>query len=357
MRVVAVRHPASLPGVITPDARFNVSPDGRRFRLSFVEPGPISYREMAGGTIELLRKNAIDAGCQALVGQPLTDGHPSGGTDAEIKAWARKNAIGTIETVSYDANDGWYWAEGALTKPEAVRLNAKPSVVFFARSMGAGGKFHGIPYGRELLAVDFDHIGLVPNPRFEGATFRFNSADQTSSTMNIKWLRNIVKKVTGADGTAAETVTKEEGEIPAAAKVDLGGGIVLPFSELVAAHEARMNAAAANQTVTLDPEAEITIAGKQVKVGEIIAAETAARLNAADTEKARKAKADADAETARLNAAAGTGFFVTLANARANAETDPFKDNQPAPGNAAAADRARVAKLFGPPGQAAAAAK
>jgi len=234
------------------------------------------------------------------------------------------NSIGTIESVRCDNATGWYHAEGSLTKPEVIPAGAKPSVVFFVRpnAVGPGGKFHDIPYGRELLSVKFDHIGLVTAPpRFEGATFRFNSSQ---TTMNpIKWLVRNLTPQKNAEGVETQVETKVEGEIPAAAKVDLGNGVVVPFSELLTAHEARMNAASEDKTVTLDPEAEVTLpGGKTAKVKDIIAGETTARLNAAaatkltDEQKAAKAREDAAALAGkshndecfvRLNAAAARG--------------------------------------------------
>ena len=317
--------------------------------MSFIEPGPISYREMKNGTIELLRKSTIDASCHALVGQPVTMGHPTAArNDAEIKDWARQNAIGTIESVTYNADDGWYWAEGAVTKPEAVRENCAPSVVFFARGYGSAGKFHGIPYGRELTAVEFDHIGLVPNPRFENATARFNSNNQPVITM-FKWLRSIVTKQKNAEGVESDVRINEEGEIPAEAKVDLGNGVTISLSELVANHTARENAAA--KDVTLEPDTEITVAGKQVKLSDLVAGESAARLNAAAIEQVKADKIKADADAAALKAKEGGEFFVRLNAAKTNAAADPFAGRTPDKTPVTQREAARVNKLFGAPGQ------
>ena len=317
--------------------------------MSFIEPGPISYREMKGGTIELLRKATIDASCHALVGQPITMGHPtSARNDAEIKEWARVNSIGIIESVTYNSEDGWFWAEGALTKPEAVRENTAPSVVFFARAYGSPGKFHGIPYGRELTAVEFDHIGLVPNPRFENATARFNSNHQPITTM-FKWLRSIVTKQKNAEGVESDVRVNQEGEIPAEAKVDLGDGQTISLAELVANHTARENAAA--KEVTLEADAEITVGGKQVKLSELVAAESAARLNAAEIETAKKKKADEDAAALAASKAKSSEFFVRLNAAKADAAKDPFAGKTPDKTPIAQREAARVNKLFGAPGQ------
>ena len=318
--------------------------------MAFIEPGPISYREMKGGTIELLRKSTIDAAHRGLVGQPVTIGHPDAArTEQDIKDWARQNSVGTIESVSYNSEDGWFYAEGTVTKPEAVRENAKPSVVFFTRGYGAPGKFHGIPYGRELLAVEFDHIGLVPNPRFEDANFRFNSLtlEPESSPMKnpIKWLVSKLTKQKNAEGVEADVRVNEEGEVPSSALVDLGNGVQVSLGELVTAHEARMNAAV--ETVTLAPDAEVNVGGKMVKLADIVAGEVTARLNAAETEAAKKKKEAEDAETARLNAAAGKEFFVKLAAAKTNAPEFKTPDATPV----AQKEHARVQKLFGPPGQ------
>ncbi len=341
-----------MPGIISDAARFNVSGDGKRFKMSFVEPGPISYREMRNGTIELLRKPVIDTSVRALIGQPVTCGHPKpeeARTDDEIKSWARANTIGTIESVTYNSDDGWYWAEGSLSKPEAVRSNAAPSVVFFARGYGSGGKYHGIPYGRELTAVEFDHIGLVPNPRFESATFRFNSLPN-SMTNPIKWLRSLIKKEKNAEGVETDVRVNEEGTVPDTAVVDLGGGVTATLKELIANHTARVNAAP--KEITLNPDDEIQVGESKVKLSDLVAGEAAARLNAAEIEKAKKDKEAADAETARLNAEAkkkeGDGFFVRL-NAAKVVAADPFAGTKPDDRPISVRQKEHTAKLFGPP--------
>ncbi len=318
--------------------------------MSFVEPGPINYSELRNGTVELLRKAAIDASVRALVGQPVTVGHPKAQdarTDEEIKSWARANAIGTIESVTYNAEDGWYWAEGALTKPEAVRHNAAPSVVFFARGYGSGGKYHGIPYGRELTSVEFDHIGLVPNPRFESATFRFNS--NPDSNMNpIKWLRSKLLKEKNAEGVETDVRVNEEGTVPDTAVVELGGGVTVTLKELIANHAARTNAAAPKE-VTLNPDDEIEVNGSKVKLSDLVAGEATARLNAAEIDKAKKDKEAADAETARLNAAKGNECFLRLNAAKAEAKTDPFAGKAPDARPISVRAKEQTSKLFGPP--------
>jgi hypothetical protein len=333
-------------------ARFNVLDGGKRFRMSVIEPGPISYTEMKNGTIELLRKPAIDVAIAGLRGKPVTVGHPSGGTNEEISAWGRMNSIGTIEDVTYDPADGWYWAEGRIDKPEAVRANSAPSVVFFPKAMGQGGKYHGIPNGRELLAVDFDHVGLVPSPRFEGASFRFNSSAQPTNTM-FNWTRKIIKKVKDAAGIETEQAINETGQLPENATVDLlGDGKQVPLSELVTAHVSRMNAAA--QSAELKGDEEITLPnGKTAKVSEIIESERTARLNASgDAAKiaaaaAAKKKADDDAaaEQARLNAA-GTPFFVKLASAASVSAGQRF--GTPVAANAERRHAEKVQTAFGP---------
>ena len=90
---------------------------GKRFKARIIEPGVISYADVKQG-VALLRKATIDRCINTFVGTPLTLKHKQ--VDASNKA-KECSDNGTIEAVFYNAEDGGYWAEGAVNGDDEQR--------------------------------------------------------------------------------------------------------------------------------------------------------------------------------------------------------------------------------------------
>jgi hypothetical protein len=234
--------------VVTP-TRFNLAPSGKTFRCNFIEPGLISYHDHKGGGMELLRKGAIDKALASAVGTPLTVGHIYDHKD-EVKPVDRH---GSVEEVSYNVEDGWYYAGGTVDTDiarERLRAGEKPSCAYSVLEFGPGGTHHGVKYDRELVAIDFQHLAIVDKPRFEDAEFRLNSI----KTKMFKFIKKILAtRKNEASGQDEQIEEVQDVEIPAdaVAKVD---GEDVRLNDLVSAHKAQKEAAALK--VEADKKAE-----------------------------------------------------------------------------------------------------
>lgn len=323
---------------VASEIRFNFAPDSRSFDCKFIEPGIVSYRDVKGGGIELLRKETIDRAIATAVGNALTVGHVI--VTAENRM-AVENGI--VTDFYFDANDGWYHVKGYADTEEAksrIRRGFKPSCGYIVKSFGPGGMYHGIRYDKEITEIEFNHLAIVDKPRYEDAVFRLNSVSIVSPTnMNVfKFLKKLVTRENGADGKATESTKVESHEVSGETEVVIDGKPV-KLNSLVEAHRAN----SAPEALTVSGDDEVEIDGKPVKVSALVegyrknsaapvetpeqkakreADEAAARTNAAPAETPeQKAKREADELAARNNAAAKTGVesFFTLRNARENA--------------------------------------
>lgn len=185
-------------------SRQNARTWGSRFQSRFLEPGLVSYED-CGGDMEFLSKATLDRCAETFVGRPTIIKHSK-----VTPLTMNEKAVGYISRVWYNAEDGWYWCEGVITSDEAKdRINDGWSVSCGYKVTGTnerGGTFHNIPYRRELTAFEGEHLALVENPRYEGATIRLNS--KTQKPMNL--LKLFTKK--SAAPAPEKTETKPEPE-------------------------------------------------------------------------------------------------------------------------------------------------
>lgn len=300
--------------------RLNLLEGGKRFRCNFIEPGLVSYAD-CGGDMELLRKETIEKHLRTKVGNPLTIGHVR-----TNKLVASTEVHGRVDNVGYDDKTGWFFCEGTVDTDaarEKIRNGWRPSTGYRVNGFGPGGVHHNIPYAQELASIEFHHLAIVENPRYEGASYRLNAKTQKTTAMNpLKWFRKIVKPAAEAGAAATETV--ETGSFPADATVEIDGKPVR-MNELVDAHKAALAAAAPakvddearENTLTGDDEVEVD--GTKVKVAALV---TSYRSQAAAVrENAKQAAAKTAAEVdARKNE--GNQSFRVLSGARAQPVAD-----------------------------------
>lgn len=82
-----------------------------------------------------------------------------------------KDADGFVNKSFYNAVDGKHWVEFIITTDRGheaiVQKKWKLSNAYFPRSYGNGGQWHGVDYTKEVLQGEYEHLAIVPNPRYE----------------------------------------------------------------------------------------------------------------------------------------------------------------------------------------------
>lgn len=80
---------------------------------------------------------------------------------------AEDDSVGTINTIWFSAEDGWYWCSGILTDPKAIELiengyNVSCQYRITEYSENTEGKLHNAnPYDKEILDGVFEHLAIV----------------------------------------------------------------------------------------------------------------------------------------------------------------------------------------------------
>ena len=123
----------------------------------------------------LVRKETLDKSLNTIIGAPVIINHLNVTADN-----ANDLRVGVISNAYYNDKDGWYWCEGVIWDETAQNLitDKKWSVSCsydFLEQDDEGGTENNIPYDREFTKLNFVHLALVDNPRYERANIVFNS--------------------------------------------------------------------------------------------------------------------------------------------------------------------------------------
>lgn len=303
------------------EGRLNVAADGKTFRCDFIREGPVNAGPKFG--IEVLRRATIERDLKTMIGKPLIIEHVDPALDP-----AMLTAHGRVNNVGFDAETGFFFAEGSVDTDEgrAAAIVLKPSCGYRVKGTGAGGRWNNISFDRELTGLEFHHLALCKGRvRYEESDFRLNAV--TNEKGEITMFNFLFKKKSVVDGKTVETA--EEHALPSDAVVKIGdtehrlNSLVESYqkteadraaADKKAADDAKLKRDAEEATArtnAITDETEIVIDGKKVTVGALKQAHAASEL----------AKSQGKDSFARLNAAATATPKVALATG-ANSAAD-----------------------------------
>ena len=118
---------------------------------------------------------------------------------------------GVISKAYFNDFDGWYYCEGIIWDEKAKELvnngwSVSCSYDFLAYN-DEGGVENNIKYDKEFTQLNFTHLAIVDNPRYERANIVFNSKDDEKG----RWVTIKGTHVFIPDGKSVDEVIKEKG--------------------------------------------------------------------------------------------------------------------------------------------------
>lgn len=147
---------------------------GRHFVSRFIEAGAVSYG--SAGVLKVT-KEALDKFVQSFVACPVIVKHKK-----LTKENVNDERVGVVNSVWFEPNDAWFYCDGVIYDNDAIRKIENGWSVSctydMTESTGESGEWHNIHFDDELLNGVFQHLAIVPNPRYEDATIIFNSKDR-----------------------------------------------------------------------------------------------------------------------------------------------------------------------------------
>lgn len=127
----------------------------------YAEPDKEPYRV-------LLVENTLRSMDQSFAGRPIFVHHVEE-VEPDLNE-LRKEADGWVIESFYNAADGKHWVKFIVVSEKAekaIKNGMRLSNCYLPTSFGPGGTWNGIEYSREVTGGEYDHLAIVPNPRYE----------------------------------------------------------------------------------------------------------------------------------------------------------------------------------------------
>jgi hypothetical protein len=124
----------------------------------YAEPGKDAYRI-------LILENALKTMDPTYAGKPVYVQH----VDEVDLTNIQNEADGYVMESFFNPPDGKHWTKFIVVSDaghEAIRRGWKLSNSYIPQSTTEGGEWHGVSYQREITAGEYEHLAIVPNPRY-----------------------------------------------------------------------------------------------------------------------------------------------------------------------------------------------
>lgn len=134
-----------------------------------MEPGVAEYAEPNTEPYRILIvENALKAMDPTYEGKPVYVQH----VDEVDLDNLQNEADGYVMQSFFNPADGKHWAKFIVVSDkghEAVRRGWQLSNSYVPKSFSEGGEWHGVHYMKEITAGEYEHLAIVPNPRYEAS--------------------------------------------------------------------------------------------------------------------------------------------------------------------------------------------
>lgn len=132
-------------------------------------PGVAEYQEpdKAPYRVFLNEENIRKMG-PSFVGKPVFVFHV-GEIEKDLNK-LRGEADGWVVESFYNPADGKHWVKFVVCSDkgeQAIKRGMKLSNCYIPKSFGPGGTWNGVTYEREITDGEYEHLAIVPNPRYE----------------------------------------------------------------------------------------------------------------------------------------------------------------------------------------------
>lgn len=130
-------------------------------------PGVAEYREPGADPYRIyIAEDTIKNMGPTFTGRPVYVQH----VDQVDLDKLQIEADGYVMESFYNKADGKHWCKFIVVSDEgheAVRAGWKLSNAYFPKSFTVGGLCNGVEYQKEVTSAEYEHLAIVPNPRYE----------------------------------------------------------------------------------------------------------------------------------------------------------------------------------------------
>lgn len=129
--------------------------------------GVAEYTPSSGGDNYriLVLENALKNMDQTYEGKPVYIKH----VDKVNLDKLQEEAAGYVVKSFYNKSDGKHWVEFIVVSDEAhekIKQGWTLSNAYRPKEISAGGKWHNVDYKEEIISGEYEHLAIVPDPRY-----------------------------------------------------------------------------------------------------------------------------------------------------------------------------------------------
>ena len=132
-------------------------------------PGVAEYAEPNEKPFRVfLNEDTLRSMDASFAGRPVFVMHVDGVED-DLDV-LRGEADGWVIESFYNAADGKHWCKFIVCSDrgeQAIQRGMKLSNCYLPRQYGQGGLWNGVSYDKEVKGGEYEHLAIVPNPRYE----------------------------------------------------------------------------------------------------------------------------------------------------------------------------------------------
>lgn len=113
----------------------------------------------------------------------------------------RKEVDGWVIESFYNAADGKHWVKFLIVSEKgkkAVQSGMRLSNAYMPKSFGEGGLWNGVPYAKQVLDAEYDHLAIVHDPRYEESVIMSPQAFKQYNEENLLELKKLSNSKKGA---------------------------------------------------------------------------------------------------------------------------------------------------------------
>lgn len=191
----------------------------------------------------LIGENTLKTMDSTYAGKPLYVEHVD---EVDLDRVEAESAGYVVESF-FNKLDGKHWAKFIVVSDaghEAIRRGWKLSNSYVPQSFTQGGLWHGVQYAKEITNGEYEHLAIVPNPRYEESIImtpeefkRYNdekkaelervtnSKEKEKKQMGLKWFKK-AKVENSIDVDMSVVLPKSGKEITVAKMVELADAAV-----------------------------------------------------------------------------------------------------------------------------------
>lgn len=131
-------------------------------------PGVAEYKESGDAFRVFVNEDTIRSMGPTFAGRPVFVMHVDEVAD-ELDA-LKHDADGWVVKSFYNEADGKHWVEFIVVSDkgeQAIKSGYRLSNCYVPKAFERGGEWNGVSYQKEVTSGEYEHLAIVPNPRYE----------------------------------------------------------------------------------------------------------------------------------------------------------------------------------------------